>query len=240
MSRRKNILLFLTDDHGAWANGCYGNREVQTPTLDRLAKNGVRFANAFTPTPVCSPARACLLTGQTASQVGIHDWLREAEDEIGNRDWLQDKPTLFQFFQDAGYYTGLSGKWHLGQSHLAPKGANYHFGLPGWQGIHNHEYTYVKNGVDFTSSDNKSKLITDHAIEFIDLIPNDQPFFLNVGYIATHSPYHKDTHDSRLTELYERADFIDLPPYKAHPWALNEGFKYDSPNEQDLRDHYVG
>jgi choline-sulfatase len=240
VAKRRNILLFLTDDHGAWANGCYGNSEVQTPTLDRLADDGVRFSNAFTPTPVCSPARACLLTGHTASQVGIHDWLQEAYDEIGNRDWLQDEKTLFHFFKEAGYYTGLSGKWHLGQSHLAPKSADYHFGLPGWQGKHNHEYTYVKNGEDFTSSRNKSTLITDHAIEFLENMPEEQPFFLNVGYIATHSPYHKETHDPHLTDLYENTDFSDIPPYQAHPWVKNEGFRIGNPTEQDLRDHYIG
>ena len=90
-STRPNIVLFLTDDHGAWANGCYGNHEVQTPNLERLAAKGARFANAFTPTPVCSPARACLLTGRTASQVGIHDWLQEAELDVGDRDWLADE-----------------------------------------------------------------------------------------------------------------------------------------------------
>lgn len=240
MAKEKNVLLFLTDDHGTWANRCYGNSEVQTPTLDKLADNGVRFANAFTPTPVCSPARACLLTGLTASQVGIHDWLQEAYEEIGNRDWLQNKKTLFQFFKEAGYHTGLSGKWHLGQSHLAPESADYHFGLPGWQGAHNDEYTYVKNGEDFTSAKNKSALITDHAIEFLENAPKEQPFFLNVGYIATHSPYHKSTHDPRLTDLYESATFNDIPPYQAHPWVKNEGFRFENPTEQDLRDHYIG
>ena len=240
MAKRKNVLLFLTDDHGAWANGCYGNAEVQTPTLDRLANNGVRFTNAFTPTPVCSPARACLLTGHTASQVGIHDWIQEEYSDIGNRDWLQNEKTLFHFFHEAGYYTGLSGKWHLGQSHLAPEDADYHFGLPGGQGQHNHKYTYVKNGEDFTSSENKSTLITDHAVEFLQNAPEEKPFFLNVGYIATHSPYHKEAHDSQLTALYEDAKFNDIPSYQAHPWVKNEGFRIEDPTPQDLRDHYIG
>ena len=114
MRDRPNIVLFLTDDHGAWASGCYGNDEVATPTLDTLAATGTRFANAYTPTPVCSPARACLLTGKTASQVGIHDWLQEAMPEVGERDWLRGTSTLFDFLSAAGYHTGLSGKWHLG------------------------------------------------------------------------------------------------------------------------------
>lgn len=240
MPKRKNVLFFLTDDHGAWASGCYDNSEIQTPTLDTLAKNGTRFANAFTPTPVCSPARACLLTGHTPSQVGIHDWLEEAQDEIGNRDWLGDRKTLFEFFHDAGYYTGLSGKWHLGQSHQAPKGADFHFGLLGWQGIHNHEYTYVKNGDEMLSSQNKSQLITDNAIEFLQQVPSEQPFFLNVGYIATHSPYHKSAHVPELTNLYEDSRFTDIPDYEAHPWAKNEGFNLDAPTQEDLRDYYIG
>lgn len=61
MPRPPSIILVLTDDHGAWALGAYGNREVRSPALDRLAAEGVRFANAFTPCPVCSPARASVV-----------------------------------------------------------------------------------------------------------------------------------------------------------------------------------
>ena len=90
---RPNILLFLTDDHGQWANGCYGNSELQTPNLDRLAAEGARFADAFTPCPVCSPARACLLTGRTPSQVGIHDWLQEADRSSAiSTGWPEKRP----------------------------------------------------------------------------------------------------------------------------------------------------
>ncbi len=142
MQARPNILLFLTDDHGSWATGCYGNGEIESPVLDRLAGEGARFANAFTPSPVCSPARACLLTGRTPSQVGIHDWLEEAQPEIGDRDWLRDETTLAELLAGAGYRCGLSGKWHLGRSHLTPRGYAWHFGLPRWQGGHNGEYTY--------------------------------------------------------------------------------------------------
>ncbi|MDE0312235.1 MAG: sulfatase-like hydrolase/transferase, partial [Caldilineaceae bacterium] len=124
---RPNILLFLTDDHGQWANGCYGNSELQTPNLDRLATEGARFADAFTPCPVCSPARACLMTGRTPSQVGIHDWLQEAEPVIGDHDWLAGEETLPQLLSRAGYHCGLSGKWHMGRSHRTPPGFDWAF-----------------------------------------------------------------------------------------------------------------
>ncbi len=237
--RRPNILLFLTDDHGAWATGAYGNSEVQTPTLDSLAQLGARFTQAYTPTPVCSPARACLLTGKTASQVGIHDWLEEAVPEIGSRDWLAGTRTLFDWLAEAGYHTGLSGKWHLGQSQLPPSGADYHFGLPGWQGAHNGKYTYVRNGEMVELDGNKSQFITDHAIQFLDSLPADKPFFLNVGYIATHSPYQQSAHDPQQTARYQDCAFDKIPPYQPHAWVKNEGGSNEL-SDQDLRDRYIG
>ena len=239
MTKRPNILLFLTDDHGDWAIGCYGNRELQTPTLDTLAATGTRFENAYTPTPVCSPARACLLTGKTASQVGIHDWLEEALPEVGERDWLGDTETLFDYLSAAGYHTGLSGKWHLGQSHLAPSGADYHFGLPGWQGAHNDPYTYVRNGELIELDGNKSQFITDHAIEFLDTAPAEKPFFLNIGYIATHSPYRQQTHDPAQTARYQDCAFAEIPAYEPHPWVKNEGGANEL-SADELRDRYIG
>ena len=239
MTDRPNIVLFLTDDHGAWANGCYGNREVETPTLDALATLGTRFSSAYTPCPVCSPARACLLTGKLPSQVGIHDWLQEWIPEVGERDWLGGTPTLFDYLSEAGFHTGLSGKWHLGRSHTPPAGADFHFGLPGWQGAHNETYTYARNGEMVELDGNKSSLITDHAVKFLDTVPEGKPFFLNIGYIATHSPYQRGTHDSRQTAMYEHCAFDEIPTWAAHPWVKNEG----GPNElsqEDLRDRYIG
>ena len=74
---KPNILFILTDDQGVWAAGCYGNSEIRTPGIDRIAESGVRFENFFVETPVCSPSRATFLTGRIASQHGVHDWIRE-------------------------------------------------------------------------------------------------------------------------------------------------------------------
>ena len=236
---RPNILLFLTDDHGAWATGCYGNHEVQSPTLDRLAAEGVRFANATTPNPVCSPARACLLTGRTPSQVGIHDWLQEVEADIGNTDWLADETTLPELLNGAGYYCGLSGKWHLGRSHQTPRGFDWCFGLPRWQGVHSGPYTYHLNNQPLTLDGNKTGFITDYALDFLEHAPADQPFFLNVGYISTHSPYNAQEAD--LVALYDNATFRDIPPYVPHPWHSNEGFPQgDAWTDDDLTARYAG
>jgi len=239
MTTRPNILLFLTDDHGTWATGCYGNSEVYSPTFDTLAENGTRFDHAYTPSPVCSPARACLLTGRTPSQVGIHDWLEERDTNIANRDWLGNTLTLFAMLSDAGYQTGLSGKWHLGQSHLTPTGVDDYFGLPYWQGAHNDPYTYVRNGELVELEGNKSAHITRHAQQFIENVDDDTPFFLCVGYIATHSPYDQQTHRPQLTSRYQDTTFADIPPYYAHDWVKNEGAP-NHPSDVELRDRYIG
>lgn len=223
MTKQPNILLFLTDDHGPWALGCYGNHEVRSPNMDRLAAEGVRFANAFTPSPVCSPARACLLTGRTPSQVGIHDWIQDSVPEYGDRDWLAGTPTLPQLLSRAGYSCGLSGKWHLGRSRETPMGFDWFFGLPGWQGDHIETYTYMFNGEEITLTGNKSRIIADHALQFLDGAPSKQPWFLQVGFIATHSPY--DNQEPELVALYDTATFDDIPPYVPHPWRQNEGFR---------------
>ena len=71
----KNILFILTDDQGAWAMHCAGNDDIHTPNLDRLAASGVRYENFYCVSPVCSPARASILTGKIPSAHGVHDWL---------------------------------------------------------------------------------------------------------------------------------------------------------------------
>ena len=75
-AKRPNILFILSDDQGPWAMSCAGNREIRTPNLDRLAKTGVRFDSFFCASPVCSPARASIVTGRIPSAHGVHDWLR--------------------------------------------------------------------------------------------------------------------------------------------------------------------
>lgn len=73
--KKTNVVMILSDDQGSWAMGCYGNPEIKTPNLDRLAERGTRFENFYCVSPVCSPARASLLTGKIPSQHGIHDYL---------------------------------------------------------------------------------------------------------------------------------------------------------------------
>ena len=132
MKSRPNLLFLLSDDQGAWALGCAGNQEIQTPALDSIAENGMRFDDFYCVSPVCSPARASILSGTIPSVHGVQDWLRGGNLNMAEFPELQGDPlyasehTAIPYLQDMtcftdvlaenGYVCALSGKWHLGDS----------------------------------------------------------------------------------------------------------------------------
>ena len=206
MADQPNILLFVTDDHGQWACGPYGNRQVRTPNLDRLAAGGAVMENAFTPTPVCSPARASLLTGLTPSQHGIHDYIAMSFDR---RAWLAEVETLPQLMQQAGYRTGLAGKWHLGNEDRPAPGFESWFSVgSAYPLLHGGTRDYCAQGKMASLGGYTVDVIADRAAAFLRAL-DGRPFFLLVGLTATHSPW--DGHPRRLVDLYAGADFIDIP-----------------------------
>src|SRR5262245_23603432 len=101
---RPNILFIMSDDHAAHALSCYGSKVNQTPGLDRLAKEGTRFENAFVTNSICTPTRAVLLTGKYSHVNGV---------PVFNR-FDGSQQTVSKLLQSAGYHTGMIGKWHLG------------------------------------------------------------------------------------------------------------------------------
>jgi len=108
-TRRPNIIFILADDLG-WAElGCYGNTFNETPNLDRLAKQGMRFTDAYAAAPVCSPYRAALMTGQYPARIGITDYLRPNDMNHLSTQHI----TLAETLKNTGYITGIIGKWHL-------------------------------------------------------------------------------------------------------------------------------
>lgn len=235
---KSNILVFFTDDHAQWALPSYGNREIIAPTLTYLADTGVRMANAFTPTPVCSPARASFWTGLYPSQHGIHDYLAEHEDEIGARNWLTGSETLTQLLQGAGYQTGLCGKWHCGRGDAVPPGFDYCFST----GRRTARYdsitsSYSDQGVRKDIDGYETQIITDHVIRFLRERDPTKPFFLFVGYATTHSPW--QGRPERLVSLYRRATFGDIPADVAYPFGTQaEETTQIPPNPQEARAHY--
>ncbi len=107
--KKLNVIYILADDLGYSELGCYGNNFNETPELDKMAKEGLRFTNFYAAAPVCSPYRAALMTGQYPARLHITDYLRP--DAAQHLDLSHI--TLAEMFQQNGYRTGIVGKWHL-------------------------------------------------------------------------------------------------------------------------------
>jgi arylsulfatase A-like enzyme len=191
---RPNIVFILADDLG-WAElGCYGNTFNETPNLDRLAKQGVRFTDAYAAAPVCSPYRAALMTGQYPARVGITDYLRPDDKNHLAPQYL----TIAEVLQKAGYATGIVGKWHLsgyanhGTKEFPP--AMYGFdetivsenrGIGA--GSYFHPYHFNRE-IDKRLPE-REHLVDRCNIEAVDFIERhkSRPFFLYLSHYAVHT-----------------------------------------------------
>lgn len=197
-SNRPNILLFVSDDHAQWASGCYGSRAIPTPNIEYLAAHGVRFTNAFTPSPVCSPARASLFTGRLPSQHGIHDWLEDL-GPMARHPALNGQITLPELLQSSGYHTGLIGKWHCDVGPGPASGFDRWFSYWHDQFPHRGKQRFSDEGRLVEERGHQSPLFTDRAVDFLRRRPTDRPFFLVVGYVDSHSPW--TDHPDRLVRI---------------------------------------
>jgi arylsulfatase A-like enzyme len=235
---RPNILFILTDDQGAWAMGCAGNREIRTPNLDRLAATGIRFANFFCVSPVCSPARASILTGRIPSQHGIHDWLRggNTTSEGALTEYLAGQPGYTDALAAAGYTCGISGKWHLGDSHHPQKGFTFwethatgggpYYGAP-----------MIRDGELVREPAYVTDKITDNALAFLEQqAGSEAPFYLGVHYTAPHSPWDRDNHPKDLYDAYLReCPFDSTPRLPMHPWQISSApYGSDEPTRRAI------
>lgn len=216
---RPNILVFLTDDHGQWAQHTYGNSELLTPNLDRLAARGTRMTQGFAPCPVCSPARASFFTGRMPSQHGIHDYLEEKTYEMAH-PWLESEILISELLKDAGYHTGLVGKWHCGLTREPRPGFDRWFSYWDTQFPHYGVQRFSDQGHFVIEQGQQSPFLTRRAIDFLydhkrSHPGDDKPFFLFVGYADTHLPH--DTAPSDLVETYRSATFRDIPNEELPP-----------------------
>jgi arylsulfatase A-like enzyme len=242
---KPNIILFVTDDHGQWANSTYGNKDVHTPSLDFLAENGIVMENAFTPTPVCSPSRACIYTGRISSQHGVHDYLGSGvEDEFDKYPWMKNEKLISQILHDDGYHTGFCGKWHLG-SESNPKGDfDYIFTIgPKYPVFHGGEWTYFENGEEIKLNGFKTDVITDKAVQFIREHDSkfDKPFFLIVGYTSTHSPW--EGQPEELVDIYRKKDIDTSFQDTFYPFGiqnLESTFETRNNPREALCQYYAG
>lgn len=225
----RNIVFILTDDQGPWALGCAGNNEIDTPNLDRLAATGMRFKHFFCTSPVCSPARASLLTGRIPSQHGIHDWLAAGDTTAAYEparngeliEYLQGQPGYTDILAQAGYNCGLSGKWHLGDAHHPQKGFSY-WAVHAKGGGPYYNAPMIRDGDLYEEPAYVTDVITDNALNWLDTIRNDDaPFYLGVHYTAPHSPWAREHHPVELFDnYYNNCPFDSVPDNLAPPqWA---------------------
>jgi len=182
--------------------------------MDFLADTGVWFANASSPSPVCSPARASLLTGRLPSQHGIHDFLSETGEDA--RDWLAGEVLLPELLQEAGYFTSLVGKWHLSGSGRPPddifdKWLSYDVGAEGWrnQYLHHGRVHLLDNGEPLTIEGSQTAELARRVVDIIEDRPPDRPFFLLFAPTDTHAPF--EGQPEEWAESYRRIGFVDIP-----------------------------
>lgn len=223
MSNKKpNILFILSDDQGAWALGCAGNPEIHTPNLDGLAARGTRLENFFCASPVCSPARTSLMTGNIPSRHGVHDYLAGVETGPQAIDYLQGQRLFTDDLADAGYRLGLSGKWHLGANDAPRKGFSHWFALEGGGSPYDSSVMYRFDGGTShreTVTEYLTDAITGDALDFInDASQEPEPFFLALNYTAPHKPW-KGQHPPEFEDLYSDCEFSSCPQEAMHPWT---------------------
>ena len=194
--QKPNILFIFTDDQAYWGVGHSGNGQLVTPTLDSLAMQGARFTNFFVPTPVCSPARASLMTSRYGSEVGITDWINHYWEGTltGPEPGVGLDPaytTWAEILQHSGYETALIGKWHLGidpSFHPTNQGFDHFMGfLEG--GVKVKDPKLNINGQDSIFSGPTTDILTRQALEYLSKRDGQGPFFLSLNYRAPHAPW---------------------------------------------------
>jgi len=245
-STRPNIVLILTDDQGYWAMGCAGNTEIRTPHLDRLARSGIRFTNFFCASPVCSPARASLLTGRIPSHHGVHDWIRAGnspdEKEKGGAliEYLKGQTGYTDILARHGYVCGISGKWHLGDS-LHPQKSFSYWEVHAKGGGPYYNAPMVKSGKLYAEPRYVTDVITDNALKFLDEQGSGgNPFYLSVHYTAPHSPWGREHHPAELYDSYHTECRFESIPFEAmHPWQINSApYGYDEVSRRAILSGY--
>ena len=192
---RPNIIVIVADDMGYAEMGCQGNKDVPTPHIDSLAKNGVRFTSGYVSCPVCSPTRAGLLTGRYQQRFG-HEFNPGPAQQASTQFGLPlTEVTLASRLKSAGYATGMVGKWHLGYQpayHPLQRGFDEYFGFLG--GAHSYlearadKANPVLRGLEpVAEKEYLTDALTREAVAFIDRHQKG-PFFLYLTYNAVHNP----------------------------------------------------
>ncbi|WP_127581980.1 sulfatase family protein [Paenibacillus koleovorans] len=212
-SKKPNILFIMSDDHASHAMSCYGSRINETPNIDRIANEGMRFDNCFCTNSICSPSRAAILTGKYNHLNGV----KSINDHFDGRQMTYPK-----LLQQVDYQTAIIGKWHLGHGGLAdPTGFDFWSVVPG-QGDY-HDPTFIEMGEYKQYPGYVTDLTADFCIDWLNTRDKERPFMLMCHHKAPHRPWHPS---AKYANLY---DDIDIPEpdtfnddYATKPQAVHE------------------
>ena len=195
-----NIIFIMSDDHASHAISAYGSRINQTPQIDRLAQEGMRFNNCFCTNAICTPSRATILSGTYNHINGVTTLSTPMDNRL---------LTFPKLLQEAGYQTAMIGKWHLGQGEVhQPTGFDYWNVLPG-QGLY-HNPEMIEMGERKVFPGYVTDLITDMSLDWLRNRDPDQPFLLMCHHKAPHRPWEPD--DKHAT-MYEDFDIPEPPTF---------------------------
>lgn len=204
-----NVLFILADDLGYMDIGAYNpDTFYETPHVDRLAANGLRFTDAYAAAPVCSPTRTSILTGKYPARTATTDWFGAPQPETVENHWTRDKPllpasytehmpleekTLAEAFLEAGYRTFFAGKWHLGGEGYYPEDQGFEINKGGWElgGPFNGNQYFSPYGNDKLEDGPPGEHLPDRlAEETVTFISEnvDQPFFAYLSFYSVHTP----------------------------------------------------
>ena len=197
MPKPPNVLLILADDHGYGDISVHKGPSIQTPNIDRIAANGVRFTKFYANSSVCSPSRAALMTGRYPDRAGVPGVIRtHPENSWGY--FRQDAATLPSVLKQKDYRTALIGKWHLGlepENHPCKRGFDHFHGFLGdmmddYYTHLRHDINYMRQGSDtIHPQGHATDLFTEWSVDFIRAqAQSPQPFFLYLAYNAPHTP----------------------------------------------------
>jgi arylsulfatase A-like enzyme len=214
--RPPNIVFILADDLGYGDLGCYGQKRIRTPNIDRLAKEGLRFTQCYAGSTVCAPSRCCLMTGKHTGHANVR----------GNALVPVTDTTVADVLKKAGYHTALIGKWGLGEDGSVgvpnKRGFDYFFGFLNQVHAHNYYPDYlwrneekvtnahveVKDGVAFKRSAYAPDLFTREALAWLDK-HKDGPFFLYLAYTLPHANNEKGTAEGNGMEVPSDKPYSD-------------------------------
>lgn len=217
--KRLNFLVILTDDQGPWAlPGLMP--ELQMPVLENMMEQSTVFDNFYCASPVCSPARASLLTGRMPSAHGVHDWLVGERHPDAHEDiYLGGLVNLPEVLQKAGYTCAMSGKWHVGTSQRHAPGFDHWYAHRLGGGPYYNAPVWSADGQKVEEPEYFTYAVADHACDFISkMSASGKPFYCQVNFTAPHDPW-INNHPDDLYALYDGCPFDSVPREEPHPWV---------------------